>query len=940
MPIAVRPFFLLLLLPLGIFFSTGLRAQCPTEAEILAAINRFLETYEVGEFRELSDQLMGCPQELDSLTAAVNHELSLEYNYLGLPDSAAFYTRRALHLRQRLYTENPTEDLGKSYYNLGYFLVVQNDFRNAVVPLEESISVFEALKESSEVAEAEEAERRLHNARLKLSQALGAMGEYTRAHQLLTLSIESTAATGHPTRRARALHDLGLLWQQQEQFARADSALSIASREYLAAEEVDQESYANCLLTLATVKDELGNFPAAVEHYLGALRIFSAGDNPFGIAVTANNLGLAYVENRQTKLGLQYLQRGIRVARENDLPRLEAQGEDHLGEYYLAINRPGDAVSAFQRAQAMLIPGYTPRQLGSIPTLEQLEYADGKIDLLRYLTDQARGLEALHRQTGEDAALEDALAVYQRGDAVIDLLREDHDGMTTKLIWRARATELYEAAIQLCFATDQGAAAHYFFEKSKAVLLYEALLKGDALRALPDSLRERERVLFNRLEASRSALSSPDTPGDARYGDYLSAKRALAAFRERVGQEYPAFRASKEVSEIVPWQTITDELLADGQRWMVQYFLGEKNAFALVLGADGPKVHRLGQSEDILATTAAFLDYFSSASVIQNAPQDYTRTAHQLYTQLLQPLDVPEGQSLVILPDGLLTYLPFSALSLSAEFPGSFSGLPLVLHRHQIHHGFSATVLYRQHHLPKTSATSFLAFAPFGDGSSPTGYPKLDFATDELSTLRNIYQLEEHLNEEANRSAFTRSVSSARILHLSTHAFSSPEEQAPHIALYDSLVYLQDVYQLSIPAELVILSACQTNIGKNAPGEGTLGLSRGFAQAGAKGIISSLWNVNANSTGSILTKLYGLLETEQSVPDALHEAKRAYLANPEVPDHQKSPYQWAGMTYYGPVQTVALTRSSRMGYLGIAALILLLLGLTYWAIRRKNKQIA
>lgn len=907
---------LLWLTAISCFLNGNLFGQCPVAAEVAAVIER----KQLSEMRGLSDQLAPCSGTIDTLAAVLNHTISIKYSGVNA-DSGAFYTQRALSVRKQLFGRSPTEDLGKSFHNLGVFLNNAGKFRAAVVPLEQAVAIFERMDIAG----------RLHRSRLQLSQSFGQLGNYTAAKDLLTAAI--SAGQGDNYALAQSNHDLGLLWQQQGKFMRADTSLSIAASYYLDDPDPDYWGYADCIQTLATVKDELKDFRAATENYLAALRLYSELEDPGGIALAANNLGLAYVENRRTKLGFQYLQRGLNVAREAGLPRMEAQAYDHLGEYYLAVNRPREAVLSFQRAQEVLIPGYAASELTSVPTKKQLNYTNEVIDLLRYLNDQAKGLEALDRTTPNDNLLSAALQAYRQGDLLIDRLREDHDGMATKLIWREKATKLYEAAIRLCHQTDNAIDAYYFFEKSKAVLLYEAMLAADALNVLPDSLRARERELYFAAEAARKQLGKEAGEVADAYANFLANRSALDAFRDTLRQSFPSFNSLKETSGITRWQTLINDVLRPNNQWMVQYFVGTEAAYALVLTPARPFLFTLGSTETLHLEVSGLLEYFSSSGVIANDPVGYTQKANALYRKLLAPLNLPTGQNLLIVPDGLLTYLPFAALTTNPEFPGSFGLLETVLQRHQITYGYSGSVLERQHKLAQRSAGAFGAFAPFGDGSAPTGYPRLDFNSDELSNLVDDFDVVVFKNREATRSFFAENASDYKLLHLSTHAFSSPREQTPHIAFYDTLFYLQDVYRLSLAADLVVLSACQTNIGKNAPGEGTLGLGRGFAQAGARGIVSSLWNVNANSTGNVLTKFYGSLAEGEETGRALHRAKIAYCAEAAIPDLQKSPYHWAGLTYYGPEQSVEIP--PREGYLMYLWFLFPLVSILFLAIIRR-----
>ena len=136
-------------------------------------------------------------------------------------------------------------------------------------------------------------------------------------------------------------------------------------------------------------------------------------------------------------------------------------------------------------------------------------------------------------------------------------------------------------------------------------------------------------------------------------------------------------------------------------------------------------------------------------------------------------------------------------------------------------------------------------------------------------------------------------------------------------------------------ADLVVLSACQTNVGKLAAGEGVLGLGRGFIQAGAGSIIASLWNVNARGSGRVLGDFYQQLDAGSTKGMALHKAQISYLNDNTLRNLDKSPYLWAGLTYYGNEGQITLARKPTSAIWGALGAVALSLGLLLW---RRNKR--
>ena len=107
---------------------------------------------------------------------------------------------------------------------------------------------------------------------------------------------------------------------------------------------------------------------------------------------------------------------------------------------------------------------------------------------------------------------------------------------------------------------------------------------------------------------------------------------------------------------------------------------------------------------------------------------------------------------------------------------------------------------------------------------------------------------------------------------------------------------LHDIYDLDLPIDLVVLSACQTGVGKQVPGEGLIGLMRGFMHAGTQSVVVSLWNVDDEATAELMKRFYRAM-----LKDNLRPAAALRLAKIEMWKQKKwqSPYYWAAFTMQG-----------------------------------------
>jgi CHAT domain-containing protein len=112
----------------------------------------------------------------------------------------------------------------------------------------------------------------------------------------------------------------------------------------------------------------------------------------------------------------------------------------------------------------------------------------------------------------------------------------------------------------------------------------------------------------------------------------------------------------------------------------------------------------------------------------------------------------------------------------------------------------------------------------------------------------------------------------------------------------DGFLRTHDIYNLKLPAELVVLSACETGLGKDVKGEGIEGLTRGFMYAGARRVVVSLWNVNDKATAALMQRLYvGMLKSNKTPAAALRAAQIELLRTRQW----QSPYYWAAFVMQG-----------------------------------------
>ncbi|WP_374248905.1 CHAT domain-containing protein [Thermomonas sp.] len=259
---------------------------------------------------------------------------------------------------------------------------------------------------------------------------------------------------------------------------------------------------------------------------------------------------------------------------------------------------------------------------------------------------------------------------------------------------------------------------------------------------------------------------------------------------------------------------------------------------------------------------------------------------------LLAPLGVPAGQRLVIVPHGPLHYLPFQALRLDGQY---------LIERNPMSIAPSISVAARLAARTPTVAPQLLAFG--NPAINPEVADPLPGAEREVHALAQQFPgATLFFREQANKDNFLRDAPNARLVHIAAHAMADTLDPLhSKVLLADengqpNYLEAKDVLSMRLGnVAMVALSACESGLGRVENGDEVLGFTRSFLSAGTSTLLASLWPVSDAATEKLMTTLYGDLAKGEEVQDAMRDAQRAVLANPET----AHPYYWAPFNLIG-----------------------------------------
>jgi CHAT domain-containing protein len=210
---------------------------------------------------------------------------------------------------------------------------------------------------------------------------------------------------------------------------------------------------------------------------------------------------------------------------------------------------------------------------------------------------------------------------------------------------------------------------------------------------------------------------------------------------------------------------------------------------------------------------------------------------------------------------------------------------------------------YMTQKLFQTTKKTVLGIVPVFENSNL----ELSYSVDEMKAIQKNFKGKYLSKEQATFANFKLNAANYSILHLSTHASSGDIESPADIKFYDQDILYSELYNLDINPDLVVLSACETGLGKLYKSEGAMSISRGFQMAGAQNLLFSLWKVNDYTTSVFMAKFYKNIKNGKSFFEANHKAKLDFLSDSSIPNAKKSPYYWAPMVYYGTIEKESST---------------------------------
>ncbi|MEG4506835.1 tetratricopeptide repeat protein [Microcoleus sp. F6_B4] len=892
-----------------------------------------------------------------SQAAITLSNIGLVYSKLGDPQKALQYFNQSLPLGRAVGDRSgeaiTLSNIGKVYSDLGEKQKALEYYNQSLPPTRalgdrrgEAITLNNIGKVYSDLGEPQKA-LEYYNRSLPLSREIGdrsqeattlnnigavclALGESQKALDYYHQSLPLSRAVGDRSAEAVTLSNIGTVYsnlgekQKALEYYNQSLPLSQASG--------DRSAQVNILNSIGAVYSDLREQEKALEYYHQSLHLSREIGDRSGGSLTFNNIGRIYDDSGDKQKALEYYNQSLRLSREVGDRSREATILKNIGLVYLKSEEKQKALQYFSQSlllsRAISHPGieavnlfgmaYVKRDLSNLN--EALKDIEASLKIIENLRTKIAGPEL---RTSYFATVQDYYEFY------IELLMQLHkthpkSGYDTKAL---------EAS-----------------ERSRARSLLELLKESNAniREGIDPNLLQQENSLqqqLNAIEKQRIEAVSRPNPNATKIAEIDSGRLALL-------QEYQQLQtkirtASPRYAALTQPQPLTlpeiQKQILDDNTILLQYSLGAYRSYLWVVTSTGLTSYELPSQADIETAARNFRDAVTSP-IQRDIPQKVARSSANLGQLILQPAAAQLGNKrLLIVPDGVLHYTPFPALTLPPT-AGENTNVPLIA-SHEIITLPSASTLaiLRQNYgdrKPPSQNLAILAdpvFSPDDDRikekitqatnekleannlglnrslrASNRGWPpeRLPFTRKEAQTISSLFpsaSSRQIFDFDASRTTATDgNLVNYQIIHFATHGIANSKN--PELSgivmstvddrgnLVNGFLRLADIFNMKLAANLVVLSACQSGMGQNVKGEGMVGLTRGFMYAGAQRVAVSLWNVDDEGTAVLMQKFYQKMLQQKLAPAAALRAAQIEMMQQEK---WKSPYYWAAFTLQG-----------------------------------------
>jgi len=826
------------------------------------------------------------------------------------------YENAEVHFSQAYELFRAEEILGgaaaRELMNLGAIYSARGEYQRAIEYYEQALPALKSLGVPAQQG----------NILFNMAVIRHRQGELQKGQDELTEALALFRQAKYRYGEANSLRELAAIHEETGDNAKASELLNEALS--IARGVSDRRSEANTLNRLADLESKLGHEERAVALNREALAINRAAGYKQGEAQTLESIARSSLKTDangalESAAAALALEKELRNSYgEATVLDIQARAWTKLGDDVHARSALEQSLEYWRKA------GVRSAEASTLLAIARLDRDQGHLEAARdRILPSLEALEWIRANTSsEDARMSLAALHREYYDLAIDIEMQLHDSVKAfELSERARARSLADLLAEARIDVRAGVDPALLANERKIKELLDA--KDDRLTRLLESAQKPAQAAILKKELDELV---------ERYRVVEAEIRSKSPRYAALTQPQPA-----SVSDV-------QAHLMEADTALIEFWLGEKRSFGWIVTKAGCQGFNLPPRAFIENLARRAYDALNERNqqhresieqeeeALKAAGQAFARTSQELSRTLLAPaVKALEARRLWIVSDGALAYVPFSAL----PQPGSTT--PVVA-THELSMLPSASVLLALSqplegrpspdatvavfadpvftanderlgsHIAEISAGPDVTRAAGEAGLS--NLPRLYFSREEadaIAALAPARQVWKELNFDASRENIKNpELARYRVIHFATHGLLNsrhPELSGLVFSMVDKygrpqdgFLRLHEIYDLKLNADLVVLSGCQTALGKEIRSEGLIGLTRGFMYAGSPQVVASLWGVRDRATAEFMRRFYHALLRRRLAPAAaLRDTQLSMLRD----ERWKDPYYWAAFTVQG-----------------------------------------
>lgn len=775
--------------------------------------------------------------------------------------------------------------------------------------------------------------------------------------------LDISIKINHGIEKGRCLNNIGVYHQRHNNFSVAVAYFENALIE--AKKNMDQQTEAECLSNLGMGYRELGNLSRSLSYLTEALALDKKNENLNAIIMDLGNLGGVYLRGAMDNHDRDDLQNGLEAFKEC-LSLLEERKADLrikisvLNNIGIIYNELGDFTNArlsldlamkiveretYVQEKCFILNNIAmsflyENNVGQAKHYFRLSYDLGFLQSLECaMMESSLGLGRCYELSQQES---EALQFYRNSIDAMERIRTRISSEPFLIGFARNKLSAYQGAIRIL--------SRQYSVRPSGKLLEEifSLIERAKARAFLESIREVRMDSANGGSSEQMERQSGISKNISEltwklFDGRMSKKEKVALNNELEWEEEEYYRLTTEMKtnkrliqndaqgETCSIAKIQENILSS-RTVLFEYFLGEEESYLILISARRAELFVLDGRIEIERSLRAYLKVLADESFAQGA---IDRAGERIGKELIPSEawdEIVKAEALIILPDGILHYLPFETLrrhgsksswylieTTIISYCPSVSVLCALKEKktrrvwekdllaiggpeyEQTNKGAYESWAMRKEALRKSYLSQDLNFKSLPYSKKEVVDISKLFPKDRTQVLVGVTANEEIIKSTA--------LKEFRFIHFACHGILD-EKHPLRSALVlsggerqdeDGFLQMREIYGLTINADIVVLSACQTGRGTLEKAEGPMALARSFFFAGARSVIASLWPINDKTTRKIMVEFYDNIVRGASIGESLRKAKIMMIRS-----SWRHPFFWAGFILQGDSSLVSV----------------------------------